>query len=158
MLNRSLQFSVLLLLAVTLIGTISIRNWRLRHNQIDPRWRDEVFYDCEELENKPSVTVDALYRTGAKVTLSNTGHTTLYYSGYGLNHIRTFQEFYIEGEWKKHDWEWCGTGASEFEILPNASVTFEIWFREDERRERILGGFGEKETNRSGLVVLATEP
>jgi hypothetical protein len=60
MLNRSLQFFVLLLLAVTLIGTISIRNWRLRHNQIDPRWRDEVFYDCEELENKPSVTVDAL--------------------------------------------------------------------------------------------------
>ncbi len=111
--NRSLQFSVLLLLAVTLICTISIRNWRLRHNQIDPRWRDEVFYDCEEIEHKPSFTIDALYRTGAKLTLSNTGHTTLYYSVYGLNHIRAFQEFYIEGEWKKHDWEWCGTGASE---------------------------------------------
>lgn len=91
MLNRSLQFSVLLLLAVSLIANISIRHCCLRHSQIDPRWRDEVFYDCEELENKPS-------------------------------------------------------------------VTFEIWFREDERRERILGGFGEKETNRSGLVVLATEP
>ncbi len=75
MLNRSLRFSVLLLLAVTLIANISIRYWWLRHNQIDPRWRTEVFYDCEDLENKPSVTVDALYRTGAKVTLSNTGHT-----------------------------------------------------------------------------------
>ena len=137
---------------------ISISYWKSGDNQVDPHWRDEVFYDCGELENKPEVTVDALYRSGAKVTLSNTGHTTLCYSGYGFNHIRTFQEFYTRGKWKKHDWEWCGTGASEFEILPKASVTFEIWFREDERRERILGGFDEKGTNRSGLVVLATEP
>jgi hypothetical protein len=158
MLNRFLRLSVLLILTVTPIGAISISYWKSGDNQVDPHWRDEVFYDCGELENKPEVTVDPLYRSGAKVTLSNTGHTTLCYSGYGFNHIRTFQEFYTRGKWKKHDWEWCGTGASEFEILPNASVTFEIWFREDERRERILGGFGEKGTNRSGLVVLATEP
>lgn len=80
--NRFLQFFVFLLLVVTLFGTISTRYWWLRHNLIDPRWRDEECYDCEELENKPSVTVDALYRTGAKITLSNTGHMTLCYSGY----------------------------------------------------------------------------
>lgn len=63
------------------IGAISISYWKSRDNQVDPHWRDEVFYDCGELENKPEVTVDALYRSGAKVTLSNTGHTTLCYSG-----------------------------------------------------------------------------
>ncbi len=46
------------------------------------------------------------------------------------------------------DWEWCGTGASKFEILPNDSASFEVWFRDEERRERVLGGFTEKGTNR----------
>jgi hypothetical protein len=81
MLNRSLRLSILLILAVTLIGAISISYWKSGDNQVDPHWRDEVFYDCGELENKPEVTVDALYRSGAKVTLSNTGHTMLCYSG-----------------------------------------------------------------------------
>lgn len=166
MLNRQLQLSIQALLSATLISAIAITYWMSRHNAVDPRWREEVFYDCESLENEPSVVVEAIdrisvddiSRTRAKITVSNTGNTTLCYSGYGSKHLRTFQELYCNGKWTMHDWEWCGTGASEFQILPNDSVSFEIWFRDDERRERVLGCFVEKGTNRSGLVILATEP
>lgn len=166
MLNRQLQFSIQALLCATLISAIAITYWGSRRHAIDPRWREEVFYDCESLENEPSVVVDAIdriafddiYRTRAKITVNNIGKTTLIYSGYAPNHIRTFQEFFCNGRWTMDGWEWCGTGASKFEILPNHSASFEVWFRDDERRERVLGGFTEKGTNRSGLAILATEP
>jgi hypothetical protein len=62
MLNRQLQFSAQALLCVTLISAIAITYWGSRRHAIDPRWREEVFYDCESLENEPSVVVDAIDR------------------------------------------------------------------------------------------------
>jgi hypothetical protein len=43
-------------------------------------------------------------------------------------------------------------------MKPNESVSFYVEFRDSKRRERMLAAIGEEETNRAGLVLLATEP
>jgi hypothetical protein len=92
------------------------------------------------------------------VKVKNVGTTTLQYYAAGSEHVQLFQEVDAAGRWTKAAWDWCGTGKEVFEIAPNNSAELVVSFSDDQKRERMLAHFSEKDTKRSGLVVLATEP
>ena len=123
----------------------------------DPKWRELIFDDAESLENIPSIKLVSLDDESVKVAVTNEGETTLQYYSAGIDHVQTFQETFKDGKWTLGNWDWCGTGKEIFEISPGESteLIFQFW---GEHRERMLANFSEKGTDRTGLVVLATEP
>jgi hypothetical protein len=123
-------------------------------------WRDGdpgIFEKDEPLQNIPVVVstkdIDGLLT----VTVANRGSTPLAYRGVGRFGIQLFWEFEEHGEWTAKNWDWCGMGKSSYELAPGEEVGLRVAFDEP-RRERLLGCFTEAETDRSGLIVLATEP
>ncbi|MEZ6147449.1 MAG: hypothetical protein R3B91_18910 [Planctomycetaceae bacterium] len=124
----------------------------------DPKWREMFFEDAEQLSNVPEIAVISTDGKHVRVTAKNVGTTTLQYYSAGAEHVQLFQEIKDAGRWAQSNWDWCGTGKEMFEIAPNESVQLVVDFWDDEERERMLANFSEKDTNRSGLVVLAREP
>ncbi len=124
----------------------------------DPNWREMLFEDTEHLTNFPEVAVTSTDGNIVRVTAKNVGTTTLQYYSTGPDHVQMFQETKVAGKWTQSKWDWCGTGKEWFEIAPNESVELVISFWDEEKQERLLANFSEKDSNRSGLVVLASEP
>ena len=110
------------------------------------------------LKNIPKIVESK--RTGDEVLLvvSNEGDAPLLYYGAGTNHIQLFQDTADGDSWEAARWDWCGTGKEVHTIEPGKSVHLTVRFWDKVKRERMLGRFTEKDTKRSGLVVLATEP
>ena len=123
-----------------------------------PTWREMGLVDGLPLQNIPVVVKTSQKHKELAVTVANNGTTILEYYSAGQTHIRMLQEVHENGEWKLSNWDWCGTGKSTYEIAPGKQVELYVDFWDPEKRERILGVFSEKDTNRSGLVVLASEP
>jgi hypothetical protein len=123
-----------------------------------PNWRGDglLFTDTIPLENVPVVVSSVTAVEGMTVTLANVGTTTLTYSSAGPSNIQLFQEYEEMGKWTPEKWDWCGTGKSDFDLAAGEQVDLAVDFW-DARRERMLACFTEKDTNRSGLVVLASE-
>ncbi len=124
----------------------------------DPKWRDMFFKDAELLSNVPEITVTSTDGKLVRVIAKNVGTTTLQYYSAGAEHIQLLQEIQVAGRWTQSSWDWCGTGKELFEIAPTESVELVVDFWDDEKRERMLANFSEKDSCRSGLVILATEP
>ena len=124
----------------------------------DPEWREMFFEDSERLANVPEITIVSTDGNVVRVTAKNAGTTTLQYYSAGAEHVQLFQEIKEIDKWTQSNWDWCGTGKEVFDIAPNESVELEIDFWDEDKQERMLANFSEKDTNRSGLVVLAIEP
>lgn len=124
----------------------------------DREWYDDTWDDALPLLNAPSVA--ASFRRGSElfVKVTNGGDTVLTYYGASRHHAQWFQETQQHGIWRKGLWDWCGTGKSDFELLPGESVDLVVRFADRGLRERVLTRFTEKGTDRAALVVLATEP
>lgn len=123
----------------------------------DPAWRREKFEGTLPLTNRPQIVSRKPVNDEVHVTVKNRGETTLEYFSAGPERIQLFQEVFRRGLWRKSRWDWCGTGKKTYTILPGKSIKLVVVFFDDERGERMLGNFREAGTNRSGLIVLATE-
>ena len=121
------------------------------------RWSEELFEGSEPLSNVPVITHVSTVGNVVRVTAKNTGTTTLQYFSTGTGYIQLFQEIKENGEWTPYKWDWCGTGKEDFDIDSNESVELVVKFWDADKQERMLANFSEKETNRCGLVVLASE-
>jgi hypothetical protein len=117
----------------------------------------QLFGDELPLENIPVIVSTIRTPEGLTVKVANEGTTTLTYDSAGPSSIQLFQEFEELGKWLPENWDWCGTGKAEFELHPGEQVDLFVDFW-DVRRERMLAQFTEKGSQRSGLVVLASEP
>ena len=156
---RWLQFSIRSLLVAMLLCAVALRFWPWPDvNAPDGKWREMFFEDADPLTNVPEITVISTVGLRTCVTVKNVGNTTLQYEAAGSEHIQLFQEIDVDGKWTQSNWDWCGTGKESFDIVPDSSVELVIDYWDDQERERMLANFAEKGTNRSGLVVLATEP
>jgi hypothetical protein len=123
----------------------------------DAKWRERFFKDSTAFSNIPEISGKSTEGILIRVTAKNVGTTTLEYSSQGVEHVQLFQETKVAGRWTKASWDWCGTGKAVFEIAPNASVDLVVSFWNVKKQERMLAKFSEKDTGRSGLVVLAVE-
>ncbi|WP_417392076.1 hypothetical protein [Gimesia sp.] len=123
----------------------------------DPAWRREFFEGTLPLKNRPQIISRKKVQDEIHVVLQNTGQTTLIYRSAGPEFIQTYQEIFRRGLWRKANWDWCGTGKTDYSILPGQSVQLVVRFSDEERGERLLGKFIEAGTKRCGLIVLATE-
>ncbi len=123
----------------------------------DPAWRREFFKGFLPLKNRPQIVSRKHVKDEVHVIVKNRGNTPLEYYAAGPEGIQLFQEVFRRGLWRKSGWDWCGTGKKTYTILPGQSIKLEVDFFDDERGERMLGNFREAGTNRSGLIVLATE-
>ncbi len=124
----------------------------------DPRWREIFLENVIALSNVPEISVKSTDGKLIRVTAKNVGTTTLQYCSQGAENVQLFQEIKDAGRWTKSNWDWCGTGKELFEIAPNESAELMVDFWDNGKPERMLTNFSEKDTNRSGLVVLAIEP
>ncbi len=160
MAHQWLQFSVRSLLVAMLLCAVGLRFWPSR--DVDPpdsQWSELFDDNSPPLTNIPQVTVLSIDRSAARVNVKNVGDTTLQYYSRGPEHVQFFEERYTSGKWTQAAWDWCGTGMESFEIAPHNSAQLAVCFSSDEQlRERVLTYFLEKDTDRSGLVVLATKP
>jgi len=155
---RWLQFSIRSLFVAMLLCAVAVRLWPWRQEGgPDPTWREMLFEAADALRNIPEITWTSTDGSVIRVTAKNVGNTTLQYSAAGPQHVQLFQEIHVSGKWTQSNWDWCGTGKELFEIPPNNAAELEVSFWDDQTRERMLANFSEKGTNRSGLVVLATE-
>lgn len=110
------------------------------------------------LKNTPRIvetkrTVDEVW-----LTAFNDGDTTLQYFSVGVSHIQEYQDTEVGDSWKAGSWDWCGTGKAIQTIEPGKSAQLQVRFWDKGKRERLLGRFAEKDTKRTGFVVLAVEP
>ena len=121
------------------------------------KWSEELFEGSEPLSNVPAITVVSNDGNVVRVTAKNIGTTTLQYCSTATGYIQLFQEIKENGEWTPYKWDWCGTGKEDFDFDPNESVELVVKFWEADKLERMLANFSEKDTNRRGLVVLASE-
>lgn len=124
----------------------------------DSQWREMFFEDADPLVNIPKITLKSRLDNVTRVTVKNVGSTTLQYSAAGAEHVQLFQEINVDGKWTQSNWDWCGTGKKQFEVAPHGTADLLVDFWDGEKRERMLARFSEKDTKRSGLIVLATEP
>jgi hypothetical protein len=115
-----------------------------------------LFADNMPLQNVAVVVSTARHSNGMTVTLANEGTTTLTYYAADRSGIQLFQEFEEMGVWTAANWDWCGTGKEDYELAPGKQFELAIDFW-DTRRERMVACFTEKDTNRSGMIVLAAE-
>jgi len=116
------------------------------------------FEDAKALSNVPEISVKSSDGKSIRVIAKNVGTTTLQYYSAGAENIQLFQEIKTAGRWTQSSWDWCGTGKEHFKIAPNESAELVVDFWDADEQERMLANFSEKDTNRSGLVILATEP
>lgn len=66
----------------------------------------------------------------AQLTLTNTTSRPIYFAGYGpARPLQTWERMDC-GHWLQCDYEWCGTGRSNFELAPNASIGIHTALRE----------------------------
>jgi len=126
-------------------------------NAPDPAWRNLLFDDSIPLANVPEIAVKSTQGNTVWVTAKNTGSTTLQYWSAGKSNIQLFQETHDGTKWSNGGWDWCGTGKELFEIAPDKSVDLILNFWQEDRPVRMLAVFTEKNTDRSGLVVLASQ-
>ena len=123
----------------------------------DPEWRKH-FGSKKPLENIPTVKVNKNQSKITRVHITNLGTTTLQYVSSVPGGISQYIEVEINNEWRAADGPWCPMGQKWYEIRPNETVELGVKFMHDNYRERLLGSFHEKNTDRSGMVVIATEP
>lgn len=130
----------------------------------DPAWRREYFEGILPLKNRPQIVSKKQVQEEIHVIVKNSGKTTLEYYATGAEDIAQpegivlYTEVFRRGLWRKSGRDWCCLGRTKFSILPGQSMKLEVDFVDDDRGERVLANFREAETNRSGLIVLATEP
>lgn len=125
-------------------------------NPDDP-WDTELFGKCKApLKNVPNVLSTDRSGRYVNIVLRNNGATTLEYCSAGPDNIQCYIEVQKAGAWKRLGYDWCGTGKSDFEILPGHEVELRVKNSKSEERYRISGLFTEKGTDRSGHVVLVT--
>ena len=153
-----LRFSIRSLLVVTFICAFAVVIWpRPNPNAPDPAWRDLLFENSMPLANVPEIEVKSTQGGSIWVTAKNTGSTTLQYYSAGKSHIQLFQETHDGTKWTNGGWDWCGTGKELFEIAPDESVDLKLNFWLNDQPVRMLAVFSEKNTERSGFVVLASQ-
>jgi hypothetical protein len=138
----------------------------LERDPPDDAWQAFWLPKLDPLANIPAIvsTEEMLdskgRRNGYRVTVRNTGTTTLRYSGVSPEWMDQYIESREFGKWKQLSWSgMCdvGTPRQSFEMEPNESVKFYVRKASLDKRERVFARFYEG-TNRAGLVLLATEP
>jgi hypothetical protein len=118
-------------------------------------WRD-MFADDMPLQNVPQIMATAIDSNGVTVTVANCGETTLRYLATSPSDIQLFQEREIMGMWASGTFDWCGLGKEDYDLAPGQQIPLAVEFW-DPGRERMLASFTEKETNRCGMIVPASE-
>ena len=149
-------------------------------------WRDNSQYlkGSEPLVNVPTISLvkklskDFLKNNDpCKVAVTNNGETTLIFwrlQGPGTTGTDTdpicqyIQQFYVDingNKWHSKSSTLLdqvlndnGNKFGEVEIAPNETVEMTVWFNRPHKRLRVLTLFSEKDSQRKGLVVLATMP
>lgn len=166
------RFKILLVLVFcfSLNSGVADENTRVRlkitpEQPPDPAWRREYYFEgIPPLKNHPHIMSRKQVQDEVHVTVKNRGKTTLEYYARGAEDIALpegivpYTEVFRRGLWRKSGRDWCCLGRTKFSILPGQSIKLEVDFVDDERGERVLANFREAGTNRSGLIVLATEP
>ncbi|MEL6109555.1 MAG: hypothetical protein AAFU85_26395 [Planctomycetota bacterium] len=66
----------------------------------------------------------------AQLTLTNTTKRPIYFAGYGSHRPLQTWELRVGDQWTMCDYEWCGTGRSNFSLAPNDSIMIETDLRE----------------------------
>ena len=151
------KFTTRTLLALTLVVALAVFLWPKRdRNAPDPRWRETLLANSKPLWNVPDVCWTSHKDDLVFVTATNAGRTTLEYRGISQSRISLFQEVRGGSVWQKDAWSVDGMCEGFYEIAPGESVRLEVEFWDDDKPVRMLGRFSEKGTDRSGLVVLAT--
>ena len=112
--------------------------------------------NLEPLDNVPEVSEPFRKDGQSFVTATNIGRTTLEYRGSSQSQILLYQEVRSDSGWQKDAWSGEGMCEGYYKIAPGESVKLEIEFWDIDRPIRMLGKFSEFGTDRSGLVVLAT--
>ena len=129
---------------------------RKDHAPPSPEWMDFMPVNHRPLKNTPVVLTNAtLNKIRAKIT--NTGETTLQYISESPTTISRYVESELDGKWHVSNWSWCPHGQQRFDIRPNETVAITVNFINEDHRERVLALFFEKNTDRCGMVVVATE-
>jgi len=145
------------LLALTLVVALAVFFWpKPDPSAPDPRWRETLLDNSKPLWNVPDVSLASHKDGQVFVTATNIGRTTLEYRGISQSRISLFQEVRSGSVWQKDAWSVDGMCEGFYEIAPGESVRLEIEFWDDDKAARMLGKFSEKGTDRSGVVVLAT--
>lgn len=151
------KFTTRTLFALTLVVAFAVFLWpKPDPNAPDPRWWETLLANSKPLWNVPEVTIASHKNGQVFVTATNTGRTTLEYRGSSQSHISLLQEVRSDSGWQKDAWSVDGMCEGYYEIASGESVRLEIEFWDDNMPVRMLGRFSEKGTDRSGLVVLAT--
>ena len=150
-------FKIRTLFALTLVVALAIFLWpKPNPNAPDPIWRETVLDNSEPLLNIPEVSLASRKDGLVFVTATNTGSTTLEYRGSSQSLISLYQEVRSGSVWQQDAWSVDGMCDGFYEIAPGESARLEIEIWDDDKRVRMLGRFSEKGSDRSGLVVLAT--
>lgn len=155
---KLLRFSIRSLFAITFVCALTVFLWpKPDPNAPDPKWRELLFKNSAPLLNAPEITVDSVQDDWVRVAARNTGSTTLQYRSAGKSLVQLFQETHDGKQWTTGTWDWCGTGKQRFEIAPDETVELELHFWSEDKPVRMLAAFSEKNTDRRGLVVLASQ-
>lgn len=157
-----LRFSNRMWIALTIVAAVCLTScirFEVFASASDPpsiEWDGMFSTTGDSLTNQPIVVSTLREGNEVTVTVANQGTTALCYRAVGRSGIQVFWELEDWGQWTQAGWDWCGMGKENFELPPGDQVALSFNF-EDPRRERMLGNFGEKGTERRGLVVLACE-
>ncbi len=73
-------------------------------------------------DNTVSLTFIAATESEAELELSNTTDSSIFYLGYSKSTPLKRVEVLSDTGWTTVAWDWCATGASSQEVLPNESV------------------------------------
>jgi len=125
---------------------------------IDEGWQPANGSIIEPIDTEPKVTI--IGRSGSDVTIQikNIGTESLEYGARDDDSITRFAEVEKSGKWTLDTFDWCGMGVESRELEPGQSITVLLKFELPLKRERILGSFSQKGTEKHFYVVLVCEP
>ncbi|MCS7468286.1 hypothetical protein NZK35_16665 [Stieleria sp. ICT_E10.1] len=66
----------------------------------------------------------------AQLTLTNTTNRPIYFAGYGSHRPLQTWERNVSDQWIECDYEWCGTGRSNYSLAPQDSIVIDTALRE----------------------------
>ena len=115
---------------------------------IDDGWQPANGAIVEPIDTEPKVTI--IGRSGSDVTIqiTNIGTESLEYGSRDDDSITRFREVEKNGKWTFDTYDWCGMGVESRQLEPGQSITVLLKFDLPLKRERILGAFSQKGTEK----------
>ena len=124
----------------------------------DVGWQPANGAIIEPIDTLPFVTILEMDHERVVVNITNIGNESLEYGALNGDSICTFREIEEHGKWMVDTYDWCGMGVESRQLEPGQSITVLLKFDLPLKRERILGAFSQKGTEKHSYVVLVCEP